>query len=132
MTILFLGLCISYVSGFFTVICHGSDGHIAVEALVHNHCECPRNVQISEEDNFAETLIDSSSDHDHCRDTLATSYLAVPAQKKIKRSTHKVLTANLFQKSIANYATCFSGYLTAQSYKSASFFAPLRTVIFLA
>jgi len=63
-TILLIGLmCFSSVCGFSTVICRGSDGHIAVEPVVHNHCECPETTLADHQDKVAGAAIVSSADH---------------------------------------------------------------------
>ena len=132
-TILLIGfMCFSSVSGFFTVICHGSDGHIAVEPVDHNHCQCPETAQTGHRDKFSWAAIGSSADHDHCVDSIATSNIIIPARKNVRLSTHKVSTANLALKSNSTSSTSFFGHWAARGYDFSSFFTPLRSVILLA
>lgn len=132
-TILLIGiLCFSPVSGLFAVICHGSDGYITVEPVNHNHCECPKTVQTGNQDKFAGTAIGSSTDHDHCKDTLVTSNLVVPVRKSIKFQTREVSTVNFLLKPFSSHTASFSGNLSAWRTEFSSFFMPLRTVILLA
>ncbi len=131
-TILLIGLiCISHVSGFFTVICHGSDGHIAMEAIVHNHCECPETSETENYNGFMGHVIGLETDDNHCMDTPATSSLISSVQKNVKSSIYKTLATKYPLRSTPTQTTSFLGYLTARSYELAPFFAPLRTVILL-
>ena len=133
MTILLLGLmCFSSISGFFTVICYGSDGRVTVAPIVHNHCKCSKTAENADQDNFDGTAIGSYNGHGHCKDTLLTSSFIVPTRKNIKLSPCRVFTANIFLKSISTHATSFSVYSVLQSNELSSFFVPLRTVIILA
>lgn len=124
---LFIALmCVSPISCFFTVICRGSDGHVAVEPVIHNHCEHPET-----DNNFAGVAVDSSTDHGHCKDSIITSNVIIPARKNLKLSSDKVFTANIFLKSNTTHTSSISS-LALRSYELSSFFAPLRTVILLA
>ena len=131
LTICLLGLmCLSSVSGVLTVICYGPDGHTAVEAVVHNHCECSETTETGNKDKFAVAAIDSLTDHNHCKDTIATSSIVAPARKNVKQSVHKILITTLLQKSnVADASICNS---VALSNQSSSFHMPLRTIILLA
>ena len=133
MTILLIGLtCISPVSGFFMVICHGSDGHVAVEPLFHNHCECPETDQNGKQDKYAGTTISLSVDHEHCKDTIVTPNVLLPKRKNVKPSTLKISIAKFTPKPILTYTSSFFRCFTTQSNELSSFYTPLRTVIFLA
>lgn len=130
-TILLLGLmCFSSVSGFYTVICLGSDGHIKVEAATHNHCPCPESGEIANQ--VVRPAIAPSISHGHCKDTLLISNYVLPARKNIKLSLHNVFTAHFFLKSISLQTTSTFGHMAVRSNELSSFFAPLRTVILLA
>ena len=134
-TLLLIGLmCFSSISGFFTVICHGSDGHVAVEPVVHNHCECSESGENGHRDRPAGTAIESSGDHDHehCTDTIAASNYIVSARKNLKLSAQKVFMAILSPKSVSTHTLSVFGHPVVQSHESFSFFAPLRTIILLA
>ncbi|MHC4911575.1 MAG: hypothetical protein ACYTE5_01050 [Planctomycetota bacterium] len=133
MTLLIMGLmCFSPVSSLLAVMCHGSDGHIALEPAAHNHCECPEAGEGGNQAGSAGPVIDSSAEHEHCRDTLAASYAVADARKNVKISTQKVLAATLSLKSISTHTTSVCGDPTRRGYELSSFFAPLRTVILLA
>ena len=128
-TILLIGLmCFSSVSGFFTVICYGSDGHVAVESAGHNHCECDEN---EGQERAAVRLIESA-DHDHCMDAIAISNITASTQKNIKLSTYKVFRATLFLQTVSTHTASGRGYSIATSDALSSFFTPLETVILLA
>lgn len=131
-TILLIGLmCFSSVSGFFTVICHGSDGHIALEHVFHNHCECPEFGETGNQNTFNGIAIDVSRDHDHCKDTIATSNFFISKRKNSKLLTLKVFTTNFPLKSVSPYITSPPGYLFMKLDALSSFFTPLRTLILL-
>jgi len=131
-TILLIGIVfLSPLSGFLTVICHGSDGHIAVEPLVHNHCECPEIGEAEHQDKIAGSSIESAADHGHCKDSIATSGLIFSTRKNVKTSIYKVFSANLFLKSNSTLSRSFFGYLSTRSHELSSFFTPLRTIILL-
>lgn len=131
-TILLTGLmCFSSVSGFFTVMCHGSDGHIALEPFVHNHCECSEHSERSHQDTFAGTVIGSSATHDHCTDTIAASNMLIPVRKNVRLSLNDVFTANFFLKPKSIQTTSFLRCSGARSHELYSFFVPLRTIILL-
>lgn len=132
LTILLIALmCFISVNGFFTVICHGADGHIAVEPAIHKHCQCPETPQTSDQHKFTANLIDSSTDHEHCKDSIANSNILVSPRKNIKLSTHKILTPNLLLNTAAAHSSSVFSLLT-RSYELSSFHTPLRTVILLA
>ena len=131
-TILLIGLmCFSSASGFFTVICHGSDGHVEVEAASHNHCPCPENGDNDQKNTPADHHATAmSASHGHCKDTLLTSNVVVPVRKKVSQSVYKIFTANIsLDTNTAPAASTFSP--ASQSYILTPFHAPLRTVILL-
>jgi hypothetical protein len=133
LTILFIALMsVSSTSGAFTAICHGSDGHIAVEPLAHNHCECPETSEADDQDKAAGGSIVTATDHGHCKDSIATSNFIFSIRKNVKTSICKVFSANLFLKSNSTLNKSLFGYLSTQSHELSSFFTPLRTVILLA
>ena len=130
-TTLLIGLTyLSSVSEFTTVICRGYDGHIAVEPILHDHCEQRETVQTGTLERFVGAMIGSSNDHGHCEDSLETSHVIIPARKNVGLSTHRALAASSFPKLMSAYATF--GPPAAPSHESSSFFEPLRTVILLA
>lgn len=128
-TILLAGLiCVSFISGAFTVICHGPDGHVAIEHPVHSHCECPETGQ--NEKNTA--IIGFSSDHEHCKDTVVTPNVLLPGRKNVKPSTLKLFIAKLTPKPILAYNPSFLSCFSTQSSELPSFHTPLRSIILLA
>ena len=132
-TIMLIGLmCFSSVSGFFTVICRGMDGHIAIEPLVHNHCRCSHNGETEKNNDSEDSNIKFSATHTHCTDAVATSNYILPARKTSKHSLYKVFTVKLFLKSNSNAGESIICNLAAQSGQLHSFFTPLETIILLA
>lgn len=130
-TLLIALLCFSLRSGLFTVICYGADGHIAVEPALHDHCECPESDGSSRQKDSSESSIGFSSDHSHCKDTLAASSLVISFQKNIKTQLDKAFEQNLYQKSLPGHPTSSFGYPNSWDTELSSFFMPLRTVILL-
>jgi hypothetical protein len=133
MTILLIGLmCLSSASGLFRVICHGSDGHIAIEPAGHEHCECPETAPINNHDTLAKTLIGAHAKHAHCRDVLATLDVVLPAQKNITLSIDTIFTTNPSQNPTLNRTTChFTHPAIAWLCKLSVFYEPLRTIVLL-
>jgi hypothetical protein len=130
-TILLVGLmCFSSVSGFSSVICHGPDGHVAIEPLVHSHCECPETGQ--KQNKYAGTTIDFSADHEHCKDTVVAPNVLLPILKNVKPSTFKIFIAKLSPKPISVHTFSFLIRFTTQSVELFSFHTPLRSIILLA
>lgn len=128
-TILLIGLmCFGSISGFFTVICHGSDGHVAVEPVVHNHCQCP---ETGDEDKHGNIAITASDDHGHCRDSIASPDVIIPTRKNVRLSTHKVFTNNLALNPISTSPPSVFSRFTARGDDLSSFYSPLRTVVLL-
>lgn len=132
MALLLVGLVfISPLSSFFTVICQGSDGHVAVEATVHNHCDCPDEPSDVENQIKDTRIIGSSSEHGHCDDMSAAENFIVPTRKNSKLSTHNVFIPSPVLKSIPLPSTFIFEHPAARSNECFPFFAPLRTVILL-
>jgi len=131
--IMFVGLlCFSSVTGFSTVICHGSDGHVALEALVHDHCECPETDEGGRHNEVAVTMAVSSADHGHCIDYMAGSDLIIQTRGTIQFPSHKVFTANfILKQTSAHTPSVFSRFFTWNN-DTSSFYAPLRTIVLLA
>ena len=131
-TFLLIGLmCFSSVSGFLTVICHGSDGHIAVEPVAHEHCQCSETDNSDDHGSLVEIAMRSATDHDHCTDTLATSSFVIPQRKEAKLASQKVAATNLIERLNPTQTTSFSGYQASQSPESGTFYAPIRTIVLL-
>lgn len=132
MTLLLIGImCFSPVSGWLMVICHGADGHIAVEPLFHGHCDTSLSCSTGINEDVHGPAIAPQTDHRHCRDTLATSHYFFSARKNIKLPAYDVFTVRLFHQSISTSPASLFGYLTVWRNELTSFFMPLQTVILL-
>ena len=132
-TILLIGLmCLSSVSGFFKVTCHGSDGHVAVEPVFHNHCECPEPEHTDNRNDSSESGADFSFEHSHCKDTITASDFYVLAQKNQKTTLLKIITTNYFLKSVSSNISLHLRYSDTRHDQFSPFFTHLRTVILLA
>jgi len=130
MTILLIGLmCLSSVSGFSTVICQGSNGHIAVEPAFHNHCQSSESTH---QDEFSHQESDSPTGHNHCKDSISTSNYIVLKIENIKLLTHKIVQQNPILKSVSAHTTFSFGYVITKRDELSSFFEPLKTVVLLA
>lgn len=133
LTILLIGImCLSPVSGLCAVLCHCSDGYVAVTPLFGSLCECPQSdvngiaARLSDE-----SFIESSNDHDCCKDSVAPSNIIVFTQKNTAFPISKVITAYVLVKPISSQTSHLTGSLSAGCTKLSSFFLPLRTVILL-
>ena len=132
MILLLVSICFSPVNGLSMVICHGANGHIAVEPVWHNHCGCPESGETGHQENSHESGINLSNAHSHCKDILVTSGLTVSVRKNIKPQLAKVLVQSLYQKSISNHMTSSFRYPLLWNTELSSFFTPLRTIVLLA
>ena len=131
-TILIIALiCCNSAGGFFTVICHGSDGHVAIEPARHNHCQCPESGEKTGHDEPEGLFIDPATGHEHCTDTIAFSNILIPERKNKKLSTQPALSNTLFLKTISAQSASFCEAWATQCNDLPSFFTPLRTIILL-
>lgn len=132
-TILLAGLmCISFVNGFPAVICHGPDGHVAIEPPAHNHCECSETAQDEKQTTYTGATIDFSANHEHCKDTVVIPNVLLTIRKNVKPSTSKIFIAKLTPKAILAYTHSFLSRFATQSGELSSFHTPLRSIILLA
>ena len=131
-TLLIALMCVSPISGSFTVICYGSDGHIAIETILHGHCDCPESDENGRQRDSNGSLILFSSDHSHCKDILAASSVVISVRKNIKPQLAKLFVQGLYQKSISNHMTSSFRHPLLWNTELSSFFTPLRTIILLA
>lgn len=132
-TILLVGLiCVSFISGFSSVICHGPDGHVAMEPSVHSHCECSETGQNEKQNQYDGTTISFSVNHEHCKDTVVAPNVLLPIRKNVKPSTLKIFIAKLTPKPISVYAPSFLDRFAAHRSELSSFHTPLRSIILLA
>lgn len=115
------------ISGFFGVTCYGADGHIAMEPIAHNHCDCLESGEIGDE-----TAIGLSGSHDHCTDAVATSSIFRPNPENSKSFPRKVVAPTfVINPTSVHLLSCFS-CSTIHSFELSPFYTPLRTVIILA
>jgi len=131
-TLLIVLMCVSPISGLFTVICYGSDGHIAVEPIGHDHCECPESEGGSGQKASSEAGIGLSCNHSHCKDSPANSTMVLSVRKNIKPQFDKVFVQSVYQKSISDHMTSSYRRSLLWNTELSSFFTPLRTIILLA
>jgi len=124
--------CVSPMSGLFTVICYGNDGHIAVEPIGHDHCDCPESEGGSGQKASSEAGIGFSCNHSHCKDSPANSNVVLSVRKNIKPQLAKVFVQSVYQKSISDHRTSSFRYSLLWNTELSSFFTPLRTIILLA
>ena len=133
--ILLIGLMFSNsVSGFMTVICHGTDGHICVEPVNHSHCDCSIQNELNSEvqeipPEISGVLFD---DHIHCTDTLRELIFYAIKPNNLKPSILKILTSNFFCSLIKVYNYSPDTYLISNINNLSDFFIPLQTIVILA
>ena len=120
-------MCVSPVSSSFMVICHGSDGHISIESADHDHCDCPGSEGDSHEQEPGNGL---SSNHSHCKDTLAASSIVISALKKHQLA--RTFAQSLYQQPISARITTSCERLFSTNTELSSFFTPLRSIVILA
>ena len=131
-TLLIALMCFSPISGSFTVICYGSDGHVVVEPIFHNHCDCSETEEVSQHKDSGESGIDFSNDDSHCKDTLIASSVVISVRKDNKPRLAKVFVQGLYQKTISDQISSSFKHPLLWYTELSSFFSPLRTVILLA
>jgi len=132
-TILLMGLMLySPVSGLFTVICHGSDGHVAIEPAVHSHCECQETDIAVNKDSTSGVTFGLAINHDHCRDYKTFSNNIAHTGKNFRLLTQKVLAANLVTQSLSANTNSIFRFVNVQGNEFFSFYSPLKTIILLA
>ncbi len=132
MIILIIGLMgVGSINAFITVTCYGSDGHIAVELLGHNHCMCPQTSEAGHVDKSAGGVETFAICHEHCRDTTVSSTLFIVAKKNVRFFAHNTVTASSILQSISNSSLSCTGNSSFGGDTLTSFFVPLRTVILL-
>jgi len=125
-TLLIILLCYSTVSSAFAVICHGFDGHITVEPVMHSHCECPDSLSAGET-----VSLNSSDGHNHCTDSNMTLHAIVSPKKDIRISITKAFMLKPVSKQdlMPISSALKSGFMQPLDFR---FHAPLKTIILLA
>ncbi len=134
LTILLIGImCLSPLSGLCAVLCHCSDGYVAVTPLFGSLCECPESDVTGSQARLSdESLIELSTDHDCCKDSVVPSNIIVFAPKNTTLPTSNVIAAHFLLKPVLSQTVPLPGSLSAGCPELSSFFLPLRTVILLA
>ena len=134
-TFLLIGLIlISSLSGYNTVICYGSDGHICVESVNHSHCdsidENEHTLNINDiHSKFSDYL---SISHSHCNDTLIKQYFYLTKSNQNNKLISKA--ASFYIKNI-NYECVSTNPLIVKIIKNqdiSDFFIPLESIVILA
>ena len=124
-------MCVSLISGSFTVICHGSDGHHAIEPVLHNHCECPESDTGDKHGHDNSSVSFNSTDHNHCKDVPASSIFSISLRKDNKSRIEIIPVRSLYQNETSDYMlSCFRCTLS-RNVDLSSFFTPLQSVILL-
>jgi len=103
-----------------------------MESTIHSHCECLETAQTDNRDGLAKATVRLLTDHSHCKDSVATPNIIIPARKNIKSSTRKVFTTNFISQSTSTHSASSLGHWVIQVNKLSSYHTPLRTVIILA
>jgi hypothetical protein len=121
-------MCFSSVNGFLGVLCHGTDGHFALEAAIHTHCvlDCGQTANNSN----TETATGLCFAHPHCKDSIATLNAFNPNSQK-NSSSHNLFTLNLVLKPILARTSSFSSRFFVNNDSLSSFYTPLQTVVLL-
>ena len=125
-------MCFSLIIGSFTVICHGSDGHQAIEPVLHHHCECPESDEGGQHRDSNGSVSFVSTDHNHCKDVPASSIFSISLRKDNKSRIEIIPAKSLYQNEESDYMlSCFKSTLS-RNVDLCSFFTPLQSVILLA
>ena len=124
-----LMMCIAPFSGSFAVVCYGADGHVAIEAAVHDHYDV-EDVEASHE--HGEHQIRVADEHSHCDDVAIKSDIAVSGERKdlTEKSSVFAVKINLLKTSHSGDSEVNIGLL--RNVESSSFFTPLSTIVLLA
>lgn len=122
-------MCIAPFSGGFAVVCHGEDGHVAIEAAVHDHCSEPE-VEISH--GHREQRSCRVNCRKHCSDSPMKSDIAISAKRKSQTETSQILMANVSLLKTSNPKTSETRDCFSWNVESTSFFTPLSSIIILA
>ena len=126
-----LMMCIAPFSGSFVVVCYGADGHVAIEAAVHDHCNGD-DAYVEGSHEHDEHQLRVADEHNHCEDVAIKSDIAVSAKRKDLTETSSVFAVkiNLLKTSHSRDSEVYSGLW--RNVESSSFFMPLSTIVLLA
>ena len=128
-TILLITLvCIALPNSGALVLCHGADGHAAIESALHNHCES--DAEHGENDGEHGHGHSLAQTHNHCSDTMLTTNIIVSEQKNTSK-INEALANNICQFCWGSSANAASK-IRCWNIESTSFFTPLRTIVLLA
>jgi hypothetical protein len=117
-------------SGFFAVVCRGSDGHLQLEHLVHKKCPSPEDSCRDESSEHREST-QLTDIHTHCNDFLATDGILAP-YKNTKRYVLKEMPSLFTLTDITGRKAVVYTRSERQSELIDPFCSPLRTVIIIA
>ena len=134
-TSLLIGLIfICSISGYNTVICHGSDGHTCFEPVNHNHCDCSIELESSIEIQETHSQIPDylSIAHVHCNDTLTVLNLFLTKSNIPAKSITKTLTLNYHNVNTTHTNNNIDSYTFSNSNNLSAFFIQLESIIILA
>ena len=128
-TILLAALvCIALPNSGALVLCHGDDGHAAVESVLHDHC--PSDGEHGENEAAHGHGTSLAQTHTHCSDTMLTTNIAVSEQKTVSKSKQAAAN-NICQNLGGSSANAASKIRSCWNIESTSFFTPLRTIVLL-
>jgi len=124
-------MCVSFASGYLTVICHGSDGQMILKPAMHNPCECPSRNETDTRGQEAAAGIVFVADHEHCTDSGLVSLLRYPERKNDESLPLQLcIPAQAARPLLINLPSFFSNWVTLSS-TVLPFHEPLKTVILL-
>ena len=124
-------ICFNSMGGFLFSICHGSDGHVAIEALSHHHCNCEDSDKIYANRASLVTLNIYPAEHSHCKDFRLISNLLLEVRKNVKSFSSKVFYKSIFVRWITFFTQVDSCKSFLDINQLFSYHTPLRTIILL-
>lgn len=125
-------MCLSSVGRFSTVVCHGSDGHITIEPVLHSHCDCPESAEPHPERGITGYAMGSSHDQWHCTDSVIASTYFVSVKKNVRPLSHTTFVPHSVTDSNSTAASSLPGRRGMPIEAPSPFHLPLQTVILLA
>ena len=129
-------VCLSLIgsSGYGTVLCYGSDGHVEFESAFHEQCKDhvqSQSTDPGQHSSEAEHEHDKHCHSGHCVDVPISFGLARISQTP-EQSHPAFAAANLNAIASVEQADCFEHLPTSNTFVATSYFTPLRTIILLA
>ena len=132
---LLIGLMfICSISGYSTVICHGSDGHVSIEYVNHNHCECSDEHESSSEiqDTHPQIPDHLSFNHVHCNDIPIALNLYLTKSNTPDTLIAKALTFVYYKANTRYTNNILDISNISNSHNLPNFFIPLESIVILA